>query len=60
MMLLMFAVGVMNVVWMAGLGIVMAIEKVGATMRFTKLIGVAMIAAGVVLIARAVAAQAPF
>jgi predicted metal-binding membrane protein len=60
MMLLMFAVGVMNVVWMAGLGIIMAIEKIGATTRFTKLIGVAMIAAGVVLIARAVAAQAPF
>lgn len=60
MMLLMFAVGTMNVVWMAGLGIVMAIEKIGATTRFTKLIGVAMIAAGVVLIARAVVAHAPF
>jgi predicted metal-binding membrane protein len=60
MMLLMFAVGAMNVVWMAGLGIVMAIEKVGATMRFTKLIGVAMIAAGVLLIARAVVGQGLF
>ena len=29
MMLVMFAVGVMNVVWMAGLGIVMTIEKIG-------------------------------
>ena len=29
MMLLMFAVGVMNVVWMAVLGVVMAIEKIG-------------------------------
>ena len=27
MMLLMFAVGVMNVVWMAALGIVMTVEK---------------------------------
>jgi predicted metal-binding membrane protein len=60
MMLLMFAVGTMNVVWMAGLGIVMAVEKLGATTRFTKLIGVAMIAAGVVLIARAVVAHAAF
>ena len=29
MMLLMFAVGVMNVIWMAALGAVMAIEKAG-------------------------------
>ena len=30
MMLVMFAVGVMNVVWMAALGMVMTIEKIGA------------------------------
>ena len=35
MMLLMFAVGVMNVIWMAILGAVMAVEKLGASMRFT-------------------------
>ena len=35
MMLLMFAVGVMNVVWMAALGVVMTIEKLGATPRFS-------------------------
>ena len=29
MMLLMFALGVMNVVWMAALGAVMTIEKIG-------------------------------
>ncbi|MGE0563924.1 MAG: DUF2182 domain-containing protein [Pseudolabrys sp.] len=59
MMLLMFAVGTMNIVWMAGLGIVMAIEKITTTMRFTKVTGVAMIAIGVVSIARAVAAHWP-
>ena len=36
MMLLMFAVGVMNVVWMAALGIVMTIEKLGTTTRFSR------------------------
>src|SRR6185436_5512234 len=40
MMLLMFAVGVMNVVWMAILGIVMAIEKLGASTRFSRAVGV--------------------
>ena len=55
MMLLMFAVGAMNVVWMAGLGVVMTVEKVSATPRFTKLTGVAMIAIGIALAVRAVA-----
>ena len=40
MMLVMFAVGVMNVVWMAGLGIVMTLEKIGTGKRFTHAIGV--------------------
>ena len=30
MMLVMFAVGVMNVIWMAALGVVMTLEKIGA------------------------------
>lgn len=55
MMLLMFAVGAMNIVWMAGLGVVMTIEKVSATARFTKWTGVAMIAIGIALAARAIA-----
>jgi predicted metal-binding membrane protein len=46
MMLVMFAVGVMNVVWMAGLGVVMTIEKLFAGPRFTHVIGVTLIAIG--------------
>jgi predicted metal-binding membrane protein len=46
MMLVMFAVGVMNVVWMAGLGVVMTIEKLLAGPRFTHVIGVTLIAIG--------------
>jgi predicted metal-binding membrane protein len=51
MMLLMFAVGVMNVVWMALLGIVMTIEKLSTTPRFSRAAGVVMVAAGAGLIA---------
>jgi predicted metal-binding membrane protein len=47
MMLLMFATGTMNAVWMAALGIVMAIEKLSTTTRFTRLAGVAFVAIGV-------------
>ena len=36
MMLVMFAVGVMNVVWMAALGIIMGLEKIMATTRFSR------------------------
>ena len=59
MMLLMFAVGTMNIVWMAGLGIVMAVEKISTTMRFTKVTGVAMIVIGVTLVVRAFVAHWP-
>jgi predicted metal-binding membrane protein len=59
MMLLMFAVGVMNVIWMVVLGAAMAIEKIGMTTPFSRALGVAFILAGVVLIASAVAAQWP-
>jgi predicted metal-binding membrane protein len=48
MMLLMFAVGVMNVVWMAALGSVMTIEKLGTTTRFQPRAGVVFIAIGLV------------
>lgn len=50
MMLLMFAVGTMNVVWMAVLGIVMAIEKLGTSTRFSRIAGVAFIAIGLFII----------
>jgi predicted metal-binding membrane protein len=59
MMLLMFAIGVMNVVWMAALGIVMATEKVGATTRFSRALGVVFILCGAAIIVSAVAARWP-
>ena len=46
MMLLMFATGVMNVIWMALLGIVMTIEKLATTTRFTHVVGVVLVAIG--------------
>ena len=51
MMLLMFAVGLMNVVWMAGIGIAMTLEKMLTGRRFTHAIGVVLIVigAGIVL-----------
>lgn len=59
MMLVMFAVGVMNVIWMAALGIVMTLEKMGTGKRFTYAIGVALIAAGLVFAGAAVWAHWP-
>jgi predicted metal-binding membrane protein len=50
MMLLMFAVGVMNVVWMAALGVIMTIEKLGTTTRFSRALGVVFIAVGAAFI----------
>ena len=51
MMLLMFAVGLMNVVWMAILGVVMAAEKLGTGTRFSRAVGIAFIAIGLIIIA---------
>jgi predicted metal-binding membrane protein len=51
MMLVMFAVGVMNIVWMAALGILMTIEKITSTPRFSRVVGVASVAVGLTLIA---------
>jgi len=59
MMLVMFAVGIMNVIWMAALGIVMTLEKIGTGKRFTYAIGVLSIAAGLVFIVSAVIAHWP-
>ncbi len=51
MMLVMFAVGVMNVVWMAALAMVMTIEKIGTGKRFSYAVGAGLIAIGIVFIA---------
>ena len=59
MMLVMFAVGVMNVIWMAGLGMVMTFEKIGTGKRFTYAVGVALIAVGIAFVATAFAAHWP-
>ncbi len=59
MMLVMFAVGVMNVIWMAGLGMVMTIEKMLAGRRFTHAIGVVLIAAGICAVLAAFAGHWP-
>ena len=59
MMLVMFAVGIMNVVWMAALGIVMTLEKMGTGKRFTYAIGVLLIAGGVAFVGSAVMAHWP-
>ncbi len=59
MMLVMFAVGVMNVVWMAMLGFIMAAEKIATTTRFSRIIGVVFALIGVALIVGSVVAHWP-
>jgi predicted metal-binding membrane protein len=54
MMLVMFAVGAMNIVWMAVLGILMTIEKMTSTPRFSRVVGVAFVVIGLMLIASSV------
>jgi predicted metal-binding membrane protein len=51
LMLVMFAVGVMNVVWMAALGALMTIEKLTTTPRFSRGLGAALVAAGLAMLA---------
>jgi predicted metal-binding membrane protein len=58
-MLAMFAVGVMNVVWMVALGLVMTLEKMMVTTRFSRAVGGVFIAVGAAFIAAAVAAHWP-
>ena len=58
-MLVMFAVGAMNVLWMAGLGMLMAAEKLVTTMWLSRIAGIVFIAIGVVLIANSVVAHWP-
>jgi predicted metal-binding membrane protein len=57
MMLVMFAVGVMNVAWMAGLAVVMTIEKLQTGRRFARGVGVALVAIGAGIAASAFAAH---
>lgn len=56
-MLLMLAVGSMNVIWMAALGIIMSIEKLGTGSRFSKTVGLAFIAIGLGLAGYSVVTQ---
>jgi predicted metal-binding membrane protein len=58
-MLVMFAVGVMNVVWMAAIGLVMAAEKMATTTRLNRAVGAAFVAIGMALIVSAVIAHWP-
>ena len=59
MMLVMFAVGVMNVIWMAALGIVMTFEKISAGKRLTHIVGVVLIVVGIAFVAASVVAHWP-
>ena len=59
MMLVMFSVGLMNVVWMAALGVLMTIEKIGAGRRFSHGVGAALIALGVAFVLSALTAHWP-
>jgi predicted metal-binding membrane protein len=59
MMAVMFAVGVMNVVWMAALGVVMTLEKLSSGTRFTYFVGGVLIAFGAAFVATAFAAHWP-
>jgi predicted metal-binding membrane protein len=59
MMLLMFATGAMNVLWMAALGMVMTAEKMLTGRRFSTAVGCALIAIGAISIIAAAAAHWP-
>jgi predicted metal-binding membrane protein len=54
MMLLMFAVGAMNVVWMASLGVLMTIEKLTTTVRFSEALGLVFVAVGFCMVVSSV------
>lgn len=58
-MMVMFAVGVMNVLWMAALGVLMTAEKLMVTIRFSRLIGCVFLAIGAALIVLSIAAHWP-
>jgi predicted metal-binding membrane protein len=58
-MLALFAVGAMNVVWMAALGLVMTVEKLRVTPRFSRFVGIVFLALGTATIAVSVFAHWP-
>jgi predicted metal-binding membrane protein len=45
----------MNVVWMAGLGLIMTVEKITSTPRFSRILGVIFLAIGVAILAASAA-----
>lgn len=53
MMLVMFAAGVMNLIWMAALGMVMTIEKIGTDKRFTQAVGTVLMVIGIAFVVAA-------
>ena len=55
MMLVIFATGAMNAIWMAALGAVMTIEKMSSGPRFSHAVGVVLIAIGAVFAITSVA-----
>lgn len=59
MMLVMFAVGAMNVVWMAGLGILMTVEKMLSGPRFSQAAGMVLIGCGIAIVALAASGHWP-
>jgi predicted metal-binding membrane protein len=50
MMAVMFALGAMNVVWMAILGVLMTVEKLSTTSRFSEAVGFVFVAVGLGMI----------
>jgi predicted metal-binding membrane protein len=59
MMLVMFAVGVMNVAWMAALGVVMGVEKIMSTTRFSRAVGVVFLLIGGAFLVSAILSHWP-
>lgn len=55
LMLLMLATGAMNIVWMAILALVMVIEKMSRTARFSRAVGAVFVALGALLAAASIA-----
>jgi predicted metal-binding membrane protein len=59
MMMVMLAVGTMNIIWMAGLAVVMTIEKIGVGRWFSHAVGIALILIGIGFVAAGFAAHWP-
>jgi predicted metal-binding membrane protein len=59
LMLVMFAVGLMNLVWMAALGLIMAAEKMTTRAWFSRVVGFVFLGVGAVFLASAVVAHWP-